>query len=231
MATKIVPQSEWLAARKALLAKEKALTHAREDLARARRELPWVKVEKTYRFTGSAGALSLADLFGDRSQLIVYHFMYPPGWQAGCKSCSFWADGYDGIVAHLNARDVSLAAVSIAPYPKLAAFRERMGWSFEWVSSEGSDFNRDFGVSFSAQEIASHSPVYNFGTEPFGVEEAPGVSVFARRDGAIFHTYSTYSRGLDWLNPAYHLLDLLPKGRDEAGLPSPMSWVKLHDQY
>ena len=173
----------------------------------------------------------MSDLFRERGQLIVYHFMFPASWQAGCKSCSFWADGYDGIVKHLGARDVSLAAVSIAPYPTLAAFRERMGWSFEWVSSAGSDFNRDFGVSFSAQQIESGAPDYNFGTQPFGVEEAPGISVFARRDGAIFHTYSTYSRGLDWLNPTYHLLDLVPKGRDEADLPFSMAWVKLHDQY
>lgn len=231
MASPIVSQSEWLTARKALLAKEKALTRAREELAQARRELPWVKVEKGYRFTGGSGSLSLGDLFGAHSQLIVYHFMFPATWQAGCKSCSFWADGYDGIVKHLGARDVGFAAVSIAPYPTLAAFRERMGWSFEWVSSAGSDFNRDFGVSFSAQQIESRTPDYNFGTQPFGVEEAPGISVFARRDGAIFHTYSTYSRGLDWLNPAYHLLDLVPKGRDEADLPFSMAWVKLHDQY
>ena len=231
MATRIVSQSEWLAARKALLAKEKALTHAREELAQVRRELPWVKVEKDYRFTGASGRLSLGDLFRERSQLIVYHFMFPASWQAGCKSCSFWADGYDGIVVHLGARDVSLAAVSIAPYPTLAAFRKRMGWSFEWVSSAESDFNRDFGVSFSPQQIESRAPDYNFGTQPFGVEEAPGISVFARRDGVIFHTYSTYSRGLDWLNPAYHLLDLVPRGRDEADLPFSMAWVKLHDQY
>ena len=231
MASRIVSQSEWLAARRELLAQEKALTHAREELAQARRELPWVKVEKDYRFTGGSGRLSLGDLFREHSQLIVYHFMFPASWQAGCKSCSFWADGYDGIVKHLGARDVSLAAVSIAPYPTLAAFRQRMGWSFDWVSSAGSDFNRDFGVSFTAQQIESRALDYNFGTQPFGVEEAPGISVFARRDGAVFHTYSTYSRGLDWLNPAYQLLDLVPNGRDEADLPFSMAWVKLHDQY
>ncbi len=231
MPSMIVSQVEWLTARKALLAKEKALTRAREELAEARRDLPWVKIDKVYRFTGSSGVMSLDDLFAGRSQLLVYHFMYPESWQAGCKSCSFWADGYDGVVAHLAQRDLSLVAVSIAPFPMLAAFRERMGWSFEWVSSSGSDFNRDFGVSFTADEIASRAPLYNFGSQPFGVEEAPGISVFARRDGGIFHTYSCYSRGLDWLNPAYQLLDLVPKGRDEAGLTHPMAWVKLRDQY
>ena len=228
---RIVSQAEWLDARKALLAKEKALTHAREDLAAQRRALPWVRVDSTYRFETAAGSRTLHDLFAGRSQLLVYHFMFPETWNAPCKSCSFWADGYDGIVPHLQQRDVSLVAVSIASLPKLAAFRRRMGWTFEWVSSAGSDFNRDFGVSFTAQEIADKTPRYNFGTQPFGIEEAPGISVFARKDGAIFHTYSCYSRGLDWLNPAYQLLDLVPNGRDEAGLPYSMAWVKLHDEY
>jgi len=228
----IVSEAEWLAARKALLVKEKLLTHAREELAAQRRSLPWVRIDKTYRFDGAAGAVSLDDLFAGHSQLLVYHFMYPNGWQAGCKSCSFWADGYNGIVAHLAQRDVALAAVSMAPYPTLAAFRQRMGWSFEWVSSAGSDFNRDFAVSFTPDEIEARKHVYNFGTQPFGIEEAPGISVFARDgNGNLFRTYSCYSRGLDWLNPAYQMLDLVPKGRDEVGLPHPMAWVKLHDQY
>lgn len=229
---KIGSREEWLRARKELLAKEKALTHAREDLAQQRRELPWVAVATPYAFEGPNGRVTLPQLFAGRSQLLVYHFMFPGNWNAGCKSCSFWADGYDGIVPHLAQRDVSLVAVSIAPFSKLAAFRERMGWTFEWVSSAGSSFNRDFGVSFAPEEIASRERLYNFGTQPFGVEEAPGISVFARNpDGEIFHTYSCYSRGLDWLNPAYQLLDLVPDGRNESGLPHPMAWLKLRDEY
>ncbi len=227
----IVNHAQWRSARSELLAKEKQLTAAREALAQARRALPWVRVEKDYRFATSAGEASLRELFAGRGQLIVYHFMYPADWSAGCKSCSFWADGYNGIVPHLAARDTSLVAVSIAPLAKLLAFRARMGWSFEWVSSAQSDFNRDFGVSFTDEEIASRALLYNFGTQPFGVTEAPGISVFAHADGEIYHTYSGYSRGLDWLNPAYQLLDLVPNGRAEADLPYSMAWVKLHDEY
>ena len=158
--------------------------------------------------------------------------MFAPTWEAGCKHCSFWADGYDGMVSHLGARDVSLVAVSKAPLAKLVAFKRRMGWSFPWVSSSGSDFNRDFFVSFTQEEIASGKLVYNFATQPFAIEEAPGVSVFSRApDGTVCHTYSCYSRGLDILNPAYNLLDLVPKGRDEDGLPHTMAWVRLHDLY
>jgi predicted dithiol-disulfide oxidoreductase (DUF899 family) len=225
-------RAEWLKARAALLAREKELTHAREALAQARRDLPWVRVEKPYVFDAEEGPRTLAELFAGRGQLLVYHFMFPASWQAGCKSCSFWADGYDGIQPHLAARDVRLVAVSKAPLATLLAFRARMGWSFPWVSSAQSDFNRDFGVSFTAEEIASRAKLYNFGTQPFGVEEAPGISVFAKDErGDVCHTYSCYSRGLDWLNPAYQLLDLVPKGRDEAGLPYPMAWVRLHDEY
>ena len=228
----VVAREAWLRARKALLRREKELTQAREALAAERRALPWVRVEKDYRFVGARGERTLVQLFGQRSQLLVYHFMYPAHWQAGCKSCSFWADGYDGLLPHLAARDVALVAVSIAPYATLAAFRQRMGWQFDWVSSAGSDFNRDFGVAITPEEIAARAPVYNFGTQAFGVEEAPGISVFARNaNGEIFHTYSCYSRGLDWLNPTYQLLDLVPDGRAEAGLPHPMAWVQLHDQY
>ncbi len=227
-----VSREEWLSARTALLAREKELTHAREAVAAQRRALPWVRVDADYRFTGADGERNLLQLFGERSQLLVYHFMYPAHWQAGCKSCSFWADGYNGILPHLAARDVALVAVSIAPYPTLAAFRQRMGWQFDWVSSSGSNFNRDFGVAISQDEIDSRKPVYNFGTQPFGVQEAPGISVFARdATGEVFHTYSCYSRGLDWLNPAYQLLDLVSDGRAEAALPYPMAWVQLHDQY
>jgi predicted dithiol-disulfide oxidoreductase (DUF899 family) len=226
-----VSRSEWLAARKALLVREKELTHAREELAEARRALPRVRVEKPYVFDSEHGKRTLAELFDERGQLIVYHFMFPASWQAGCRSCSFWADGYDGIQPHLGARDVTLVAISKAPLAKLLPFRERMGWSFPWVSSEGSDFNRDFGVSLTPEEIANKEKVYNFGTQPFGVEEAPGISVFARDGDDVLHTYSCYARGLDWLNPAYQLLDLVPKGRDEAGLAHSMAWVRLHDEY
>jgi predicted dithiol-disulfide oxidoreductase (DUF899 family) len=227
-----VSREEWLKERTALLAREKELTHAREALAQARRALPWVRVEKRYVFDAEEGPRTLAELFDGRSQLLVYHFMFPASWAAGCKSCSFWADGYDGIQPHLAARDVRLIAVSKAPLAKLVAFRARMGWSFPWVSSAQNDFNRDFGVSFTPDEIAGRAKLYNFGTQPFGVEEAPGISVFVRDErGDVHHTYSCYSRGLDWLNPAYQLLDLVPKGRDEAGLPHPMAWVRLHDEY
>ncbi len=229
---KVVTRVEWLEARKALLAREKELTHAREALAEARRALPRVAIENDYAFDTEKGRARLVDLFDGRSQLLVYHFMFPESWQAGCKSCSFWADGYDGIQAHLRARDVALVAVSISPLAKLLAFRARMGWSFPWVSSAGSTFNRDFGVSITPDEIASQARVYNFGTQAFGVEEAPGISVFTKDgSGAVFHTYSCYSRGLDWLNPAYQLLDLVPKGRDETGLPYSMAWLRLHDEY
>ena len=194
--------------------------------------MPSVKVDERYVFDGARGRVTLSELFAGRSQLIVYHFMFPDSWAAGCKSCSFWADGYNSIVPHLAQRDVTLVAVSIAPFAKLDAFRRRMAWTFEWVSSCGTTFNRDFGVSITRDEIAARAPVHNFGTRAFGVEEAPGVSVFAKDDaGDVFHTYSCYSRGLDWLNPAYQLLDLVPKGRDEQGLTHPMAWVKLHDQY
>jgi predicted dithiol-disulfide oxidoreductase (DUF899 family) len=229
---RVAVRNEWLEQRKALLAREKQLTRLRDEIAAERRALPWVRIEKPYPFESEHGVRTLAELFDGRSQLLVYHFMYPASWAAGCKSCSFWADGYDGIQPHLAARDVTLVAISKAPLAKLLAFRERMGWSFPWYSSAANEFNRDFAVSFTPDELASRAPVYNFGTAPFGVEEAPGISVFARNArGEIFHTYSCYSRGLDMLNPAYQLLDLVPKGRDEAGLAHPMAWLRLHDEY
>jgi predicted dithiol-disulfide oxidoreductase (DUF899 family) len=225
---RIASHAEWLAARKALLAEEKAFTKARDALSAKRREMPWVKVEKNYVFTGPKGKETLADLFEGRSQLIVYHFMYGPDWEQGCKSCSFWADNFNGIIAHLNQRDVSMVAVSTAPYATLQAFARRMGWDFKWLSSGGTTFNQDFGVS-----PAPGKPLdYNYGTAIKDMTEMPGVSVFARdKAGAIHHTYSTYGRGLDMLNGAYHLLDLVPKGRDEAGLPFTMSWLKHRDSY
>jgi predicted dithiol-disulfide oxidoreductase (DUF899 family) len=228
----VVSRAQWLEARKALMAREKELQRLRDELAAQRRALPWVRVDKPYVFDSAQGKESLADLFAGRSQLLVYHFMYPLSWEEGCKSCSFWVDGFERLVVHLNARDVSLAVVSISPLAKLAAFRKRLGWSFHWVSSHGSDFNRDFGVSFSSEELAERRLVYNFGTQPFQVEEAPGMSVFAKNEGGeIFHTYSCYARGIDALNPTYQLLDLVPKGRDEAGLPYPMAWVRHRDRY
>lgn len=225
-----VDRETWLAARRALMEKEKALTRERDRLSAERRALPWLAIEKPYSFEGPNGIETLEQLFDGRGQLLVYHFMFPDSWEAGCKSCSFWADGYDGIAVHLAHRDVTLAAVSKAPLAKLRAFQQRMGWSFNWVSSARSDFNRDFGVSFTREEIASKAPLYNFGTLPFGVEEAPGVSVFARTGpGQVFLTYQCFSRGLDALNPAYQLLDLVPKGRDEGDRP--MSWLRHHDAY
>ena len=230
MATsRIVDREQWLAARKAFLAKEKAFTQQREELARERRALPWERVDEPYVFEGPEGKLSLGDLFAGRSQLIVQHFMFGPDWDEGCPGCSFWSDNFNGIDTHLAARDTSFVAVSRGPLAKLEAYRKRMGWTFRWVSSTGSDFNFDFGVSF-AQDGQAHD--YNYGSEKFDGEEKPGVSAFRRGDdGAIYHTYSTYGRGLDVLNGAYHLLDITAKGRDEAELPWSMAWVKRHDRY
>ena len=229
---RIVSQEEWLQARKAHLAREKEFTRLRDQLSRERRALPWVKVEKDYVFQGPNGPESLGDLFDGRSQLLVQHFMYGPDWEEGCPSCSFWADSYDGFVVHLAQRDVTMVAVSRAPLEKLDAFRRRMGWSFKWVSSLGSDFNRDCQVSFTPDEMAKGEMTYNYETRGFPTDEAPGVSVFIKNeDGEIFHTYSCYARGLDMLNGAYHYLDLVPKGRDEDDLPYSMAWVRRHDEY
>jgi len=225
----VVSADEWTAARKALLAREKEFTRARDALSAVRRDLPWQKVEKDYVFTGEHGPTHLPDLFAGRSQLIVQHFMFGPDWQAGCKSCSFWMDNYDGIVVHLNHRDVSLVAVSRAPIETLAAYRRRMGWHFPWVSSLGNSFNYDFAVSFTPEQVESEEATYNFGTLPPYGEETPGISVFAREGDAIYRTYSTYARGLDMLNGAYHLLDLVPKGRDEGD--DGMKWLRRHDEY
>jgi predicted dithiol-disulfide oxidoreductase (DUF899 family) len=230
MPHQIVSRDEWLAARKGLLAKEKAFTKERDALSQERRRLPWVKADKTYVFEGPAGKETLADLFAGRNQLLVYHFMFGPDWKEGCPSCSFWADNYNGAVVHLSHRDVSLVVISRAPLEKLESYRKRMGWSFKWVSSYGNDFNRDYHVSFTPEE--QETAVYNYKAGGFGSSEAPGVSVFIKgADGQIFHTYSCYARGLDMLNGAYHLLDLVPKGRDEQGLSYPMAWVRRHDQY
>jgi len=228
----IVSADEWLVARKNLLEREKELTRLRDELRAERGKLPWVRVEKAYTFEGPAGKQRLADLFGARSQLVVYHFMFGPGWQEGCPSCSLCSDNFDGSLAHLAARDVAFTAVSRAPYAEIAPFKARMGWAFPWVSSFGSDFNRDYGVSFTKEEVANGKGDYNFGEGGFPSEEAPGVSVFAKDEaGTVFHTYSTYARGAEPLVGVYNFLDLVPKGRDEEGLPWPMAWVRHHDKY
>lgn len=228
----IASHEEWLKARKQLLAEEKAFTQARDRLSAARRALPWERVED-YRFAGPQGEVRLSDLFRGRSQLIVYHLMFHPDWSAACKSCSFWADNFERAIVHLNARDTNLAAVSRAPVEKLDAFKKRMGWSFEWVScGPAGPFNRDLGVNFTPEETESADKNYNYGSTHFGMEDAPGLSVFAKDEtGALYHTYSTYSRGLDMLNGAYHYLDIVPKGRDEEGLKPHMAWLRLRDEY
>lgn len=232
-APRLVSSDEWLAARLELLRAEKELTRQRAALAARRRELPWQRVTKDYVFASEAGPVSLANLFGARSQLIVYHFMFGAEWGEGCKSCSFVSDHFDGMLPHLGARDVAFAVVSRAPLAELLPFKHRMGWAFNWVSSAGNDFNYDFHVSFTPEEIASGRIRYNYTELPsFPFEEAPGFSVFARdADGEVFHTYSTYSRGFEHLMNTYNFLDLVPKGRDEDGLEYPMAWVRYHDRY
>jgi predicted dithiol-disulfide oxidoreductase (DUF899 family) len=229
---KVVSREEWLKARKAHLTKEKEFTRLRDELSRQRRELPWVKVEKKYIFDGSDGKETLASLFDGRAQLVVYHFMFGPDWKEGCPSCSMAADHFDGSVIHLAQRDVTLVAVSRAPLSQIQAFQKRMGWRFQWVSSYGNDFNRDYHVSFTKDEMAKGN-CYNFDTSGFPSEEAPGLSVFCKDAvGNIFHTYSTYGRGLEELLGPYTFLDRVPKGRDEAAMsPHPMAWVRHHDRY
>ena len=228
----VVSQEEWIDARKALLAKEKTFTKQRDALSAERRQLPWVKIDKDYRFDGPNGSESLSDLFDGRDQLVVYHFMFGPDWQEGCPSCSMMADTFDDAIVHLNQRNVSMVVVSRAPYAKLKAYEDRMGWRFKWLSSQASDFNRDFHVTFTADERESGEAYYNYQTGSFPVDEAPGLSVFYKdKDGQIFHTYSTYGRGLDPLLGIYQVLDLVPNGRDEDSLPFPMAWVRRHDEY
>lgn len=221
-------REEWRAARLDLLAKEKELTQQRDELSRLRRELPWVRVDKEYVFEGEDGPVTLPALFSGRGQLVVYHFMYGPDWTEGCPSCSFWADSFDGIVVHLAHRDTTLVCVSRAPISELLAYRKRMGWHFTWVSSLDNDFNFDYGVSFTEDRGGE----YNFRPAEGLVGETPGLSAFARDgDGAVYHTYSAYARGLDPINSAYQLLDLTAKGRDEDALEWPMAWLRRHDQY
>lgn len=231
-AHKVVSHDEWIAARKAHLAEEKQFTRARDALSRKRRQLPWERVEKNYVFDGPNGKETLVDLFGGKSQLIVYHFMLGPDWQEGCPSCSFLADHFDGSVMHLAQRDVAFVVVSRAPWQQIEKFKARMGWRFQWVSSFGSDFNHDYQVSVSPAEKANGKVLYNYEITEFPSDERPGASVFCKNAaGEVFHTYSTYGRGLDMLIGAYNFLDLAPKGRDEAGLSYGMAWVRHHDKY
>lgn len=231
-ALRIVAHDDWLAARLDLLKREKELTRLREKLARERRTLPWEAVTKKYVFAGPGGPVGLGDLFDGCSQLVVYHFMFGAGWEEGCKSCSLIADHMQPSLVHLRARDVSLVAVSHAPFAEIQPFQRRMGWTFPWVSSAGGDFNHDFQVSFTPEELARGRVAYNYAMYPFPHEEAPGLSVFARQaDGRIFHTYSRYGRGVEDLIGAYTYLDFVPKGRDEDHLESPMKWVRHHDRY
>ncbi len=229
---KVVPRDEWLAARGHLLAEEKELTRLRDELSEKRRALPWERVDKDYVFEGPEGKQSLAQVFDGRSQLIIYHFMFAPEAEVPCKSCSFWADNFNGIIAHLNQRDVTFVAISRAPLPKLQAFAKRLGWHFKWLSSGGSDFNYDYNVSFRPEDLASGKAIYNYGPTEMQMADLPGISVFFKdEEGAVFHTYSCYARGVDMLNTAYHYLDLVPKGRDEDGLSHTMAWVNFRDLY
>ena len=226
----VVSHDEWLDARRSLLAKEKEFTRLREELSQQRRALPWEAVAKDYSFEGPDGNQGLSELFAGRSQLIVYHFMFAPDWDAGCPHCSFWADNFNEIIVHLNQRDVTMIAVSHAPYGKLAAYRKRMGWTFKWVSSNGTDFNFDYQASFTPEQIAEKKALYNFAVQDPGVAEREGISVFYKDEsGRLFHTYSTYARGIDIANAAYHYLDMVPKGRDEHGRGP--YWVRRHDEY
>src|SRR6266496_20356 len=229
---RVVSKAEWLVARKDLLTREKELTRLRDEVSRHRRELPWVKVNKEYIFDGPDGKETLADLFEDRSQLIVYHFMFAPGWEEGCKSCSYLADHFDGANWHLPHRDVTFLVISRAPLSEIQSYQKRMGWRFKWLSSHGNDFNFDYHVSFTQEDERKGKVNYNYATQDFISDELPGLSVFYKdENGDVFHTYSTYARGLDSLVGAYNFLDLTPKGRDEDHLDFTMDWVRRHDEY
>ena len=227
----VVSNERWIAERKKLLAREKELTHLRDQVASERRALPWVRIEKDYVFDAPEGRRMLAELFDGRRQLTVQHFMLGPGWEQGCKSCSYMADHTDGMTVHLAHRDVTFVAISRAPLAEIERFRQRMGWRFKWVSSFGSDFNFDFGVSFTPDEKAKDTVNYNYAQRSYLHDELPGISVFYKNDtGEVFHTYSTYGRGVEAMMGTYNLLDLTPKGRDEDQV-GPMGWVRHHDRY
>ncbi len=229
---KIVSENDWVEARKSLLIKEKEFTVLRDQLNQQRRELPWKAVNKEYLFEGPNGKETLTDLFDGRSQLIVYHFMFDPSWDAGCPHCSFWADNFNDIIVHLNQRDVTMIVASRAPYSKLAEYERRMGWDFKWVSSYDSDFNFDFDVSFTPEELDKKEAFYNYNLQDTNSPEREGVSVFYKDPASqVFHTYSAYARGIDMLNVAYHYLDLVPKGRDEEDHEFRQFWVRRHDEY
>lgn len=226
----VVPYEAWLNARKALLVKEKEFTKLRDAMTAQIRALPWRRIEKIYEFGSAIGKQTLADLFGSKTQLAIYHFMLGPDWEQGCKSCSFWADGFQGIPIHLAHRDVSFVVISRAPLQHIEQFKARMGWNFPWVSSFGSDFNFDFGVSFTEKDEQSGQVRYNYSLGPYVDDELPGASFFYRQGQDVFHTYSTYGRGIDVLNCAYNWLDRVPKGRDENAERT-MEWVRHHDRY
>ena len=229
---KIVSENDWVEARKSLLIKEKEFTVLRDQLNQQRRELPWKAVNKEYLFEGPNGKETLTELFDGRSQLIVYHFMFDPSWDAGCPHCSFWADNFNDIIVHLNQRDVTMIVASMAPYSKLAEYERRMGWDFKWVSSYDSDFNFDFDVSFTPEELDKKEAFYNYNLQDTNSPEREGVSVFYKDPASqVFHTYSAYARGIDMLNVAYHYLDLVPKGRDEEDHEFRQFWVRRHDEY
>jgi predicted dithiol-disulfide oxidoreductase (DUF899 family) len=229
---KIASPDEWLKARLELLAKEKEFTRLRDQLSQQRRELPWQRVDKQYVFDGTQGKETLAQLFGNRSQLIVYHFMFDPSWEAGCKHCSWWADNFERNVVHLAHRDVTLVAISHAPLEKIESFRKRMGWTFKWVSAGNTDFNYDYNVSFGPEQISKGEIYHNYRVRKSAMTEVAGISVFYKDPaGTVFHTYSCYERGLDMMNAGYHFLDLTPKGRDEATLSFSQAWVRYRDSY
>lgn len=228
----LVSPDQWLAARRELLREEKEHTRRGDALAARQRSLPWVKIEKNYLFESSGGRVSLGDLFGAHRQLIVQHFMFGPGWEEGCKSCSFMSDHLDPAVVHLGARGVSFAAISHAPLAEILPFKQRMGWNFNWVSAHGTDFNTDFHVSFSPEDVARGPVFYNFASQDVPNDELPGISVFAKdAAGTVYHTYSTYGRGVELVMATYRLLDIVPRGRDEAGLEYGMAWLRYHDRY
>ncbi len=229
----VVGHTEWRQARQELLAREKELRRQMDDIAKERRNLPWERVEQEYVFDTNGGARSLADLFSNKSQLLIYHFMLGPGWPEGCKSCSFVSDHFDPMLVHLAQRDVSFVVVSRAPLTEIETFKKRMGWKFPWVSSFGNSFNFDHGVSFTPQQVERGESYYNYSNKPFPSTEAPGLSAFSKDPvtGVVYHTYSTYARGLDVAIGTYNYLDLTPKGRNEDGFNMPMDWLRHHDRY